>query len=342
MNPRQFHQITLGAALLAAIGAMLAPAAAVQAYFFAVLVCLQPALGCLFLIMLHQTTGGKWGEPIMPMLLAGNRLIPWCILALGPVLAFLPAVYHWAGNPAEVGDRAIFLNWPFFAVRVGIYLLVFGALSRAVGRGRRLAAGGLIGFAMVGYFLAIDLVMSIEPQWYSSGFPIVFMAGQSLMALALAISVSASFARDSAKKEDRAIWRDLGNLLLTMAVFWSYVAFTQFLIIWMGNLPNEIHWYAMRGTGVWRWVTSFLAVFNLFIPFLVLLSREIKDHPGRLRWVAAGVLGCQVVYLYWLVAPSLPGHSAHPLWLDPVMLLAVVAPFSKRLVSIYQQISSHA
>jgi len=341
MNPRRLYQISGAAALIALLGAAFSPAAAVRAYHFAVLVCLQPALGCLFLILMHQTTGGRWGVRIMPSLLAGIRLIPWCILALVPVLVFLPAVYHWAGNPQDVGDRARFLNWPFFTLRAVIYLLVFGGLALAVRRGRRPASGGLIVFALIGYFLAIDLVMAIDPQWYSSGFPVVFMAGQALMALAMAVTVCASYATDNGEREQRAIWRDLGNLLLAMVVFWSYVAFTQFLIIWTGNLPREIQWYAQRGTGVWRWVTAFLGVFNLFAPFFVLLSRAIKDHPERLRWVAAALLGGQVVYLYWLVAPSMPGRASGSLWLDAVMLVAVATPLAGQLITIYQRSESH-
>lgn len=341
MNSRRLYQTASAAALIALLGSAFAPVAAVQAYHFAVLVCLQPALGCLFLILLHQSTGGKWGQRIMPALLAGSRLIPWCVLALVPVLIFLPSVYHWAGNPQTLGDRARFLNWPFFSLRVGIYLMVFGGLAHSVGRGRKPAAGGLIAFALIGYFLAIDLVMAIDPDWYSSGFPVVFMAGQGLMALAMAVTLCAGQTAGTADKEQRAIWRDSGNLLLAMVVFWSYVAFTQFLIIWTGNLPREIQWYVQRGSGVWRWVTVFLAVFNLFAPFFVLLSRAIKDDPERLRWVAAAILSCQVVYLYWLVAPSLPGHPPERLWLDAVMLVAVAAPFAGKLITIYQRIECH-
>jgi len=341
MNPRRIYQTTMAAAMIAVAGLVISPQAAARAYHFAILVCLQPALGCLFLILLHQTTGGRWGDRIMPALLAGNRLIPWCLLALAPVLLFLPAIYHWADHPQDVGDRTRFLNWPFFSIRAAVYLLVFGGLAQGVGRGRMLAAGGLIVFAMIGYFLAIDLVMALDPQWYSSGFPVVFMAGQALMALAMAIVVRAGDAADSSEKERRMVWRDLGSLLLAMIVFWSYVAFTQFLIIWMGNLPREIHWYAQRGTGAWFWVTVFLAVCNLFTPFFILLSRDIKDHPDRLRWVAAGVIGCQVAYLYWLVAPSLPGRAAAWLWLDAAMLAAVATPFAGKLITIHERSGSH-
>ncbi|RYD27644.1 MAG: hypothetical protein EOP87_20855 [Verrucomicrobiaceae bacterium] len=113
-----------------------------------------------------------------------------------------------------------------------------------------------------------------------------------------------------------------------MIIFWSYVAFTQFLIIWMGNLPEDIAWYEIRGRGLWKWVTVFLAASNLFVPFFILLSRAVKDRPRRLQRVAAWLVVCQVVYIYWLVAPSFHGRGhggAH--WLDPGMLAVLGAPF---------------
>lgn len=323
------------AAIVASIGAIFQPTVAVQAYHFAVLVCLQTVLGSLFLILLYQTTGGRWGERILPALLAMNRLVAWCFIALIPIIIFLPAVYPWAENPQLVGDRAVFLNWPFITIRCLIYLLVFGLLSWLVRRGRQLGAGGLILFALIGYFEAIDLVMSIDPKWFSSGFPVVFMTSAAEMALALAICLTANH---TMAEEDQKTWRDLGNLLLTMIIFWSYVGFTEFLIIWSGNLPKEIHWYLIRGAGPWKWVTMFLAIFNLFAPFFILLSRAVKDDPQRLRRVAALVFICQIIYVNWLLAPSFPNRTTHGMhWLDPIVLLAVVTPFSYALRNAYRK-----
>lgn len=337
MNRLRFAGIA--AAVVAVIGAIFQPAAAVQAYHFAVLVCVQLTLGSLFLILLYQTTGGKWGARILPCLLAMNRLVPWCLFALAPVVIFLPAIYRWAGHPALAGDRAVFLNWPFFAIRCVIYLLAFGSLSRWVGRGRKAAAPGLIFFALIAYFVAVDLVMAIDHKWFSSGFPVVFMSSAAGMALAFAITVSG---RLPGATDDPKTWRDLGNLLLAMVVFWSYVAFTQFLIIWSGNLPEEITWYVIRGSGPWKWVTMLLAIFNLFAPFFVLLSRAVKDRPERLRRVSALVLGSQVVYIYWLVAPSFPGRSAYGIhWLDPLVLLAAAAIFTAGFGVSYRKEAGH-
>ena len=209
---------------------------------------------------------------------------------------------------------------------------VYGGLAWLIQKGRSPSAGGLILFALIGYFLSIDLVMAIDPNWYSSGFPVVFMSSSAVMGLSLAIAIQAG--SPSAQQGDPKIWRDLGNLLLAMVVFWSYVSFTQFLIIWMGNLPEEIKWYEARGSGAWRWVTAFLALCNLFGPFFILLSRAIKENPKRLRMVALVVLGSQVIYVYWLVAPSFPGRAACGFhWLDPVVLVAAGGLFAGRLLS---------
>lgn len=327
------------AVIAAAVGAVFQPIVAIQAYHFALLVCLQLALGSLFLLMLHQATGGRWGARVLPALLAGNRLVPWCLLGLIPVVAFLPAVYPWVGHPELVGDRRVFLNWPFFAIRCGFYFLFFGGLSFAVGRGLRPGSPGLVGFALVGYFVAIDIVMALDPRWYSTGFPVVFMTSSTMLGLSFAVWMTAATHIDN---EDFTVWRDLGNLLLTLIIFWSYVAFTQFLIIWTGNLPEEIQWYVIRGTGVWKWVTIFLAASNVFVPFFILLARSVKDQPRRLQRVAAWLLICQVIYIYWLVAPSFHGRGASGLhWLDPVVLIALGIPFFMLVRNQTQKESRH-
>lgn len=340
MNPRTLYQAGAAAAVVAVAGGFFSPPMLMQAWHFAVTGCIQTALGCGLLMLLHQTTGGRWGERLMPALKAGNKLAIWCLIGWLPILFFLPTIYPWAGHPETVGDRAIFLNTPFFAVRTGIYLLVFGGISVALDRCKRLGAGGLIGFALVGYFLAIDRIMAIAPDWYSSGFPVVFLANQAVMGLAMVVGMQASTAPEP--QLSPSPWRDPANLLLAMVVFWSYVSFTQFLIIWMGNLPDEIQWYAMRGRGLWRWVTVFLAVCNLFAPFFLLLSRSIKDRPDRLMKVAIGVWACQWVYLYWLIAPSLPGRQSPGIhWLDPFALVAAVAPFTAGFLSFYRKAAAN-
>ncbi|WP_200268843.1 hypothetical protein [Luteolibacter pohnpeiensis] len=288
---------------------------------------IQPALGCLFLVLLFQTTGGRWGKKLLPALLAGNAFVIPSLLALIPILVFVPTIYHWS----DVGDRAIFLNRIFYTIRWAIYFMVFGGLSFAIRKGKQPGAGGLIVFSLVGYFFAIDEVMAIDPKWYSSGFPVVFMASAALMAMALATLTIAS------DESEPLAWRDIGGLLMAMVVFWSYVAFTQFLIIWMGNLESEIGWYVKRGTGIWLAISILIAVFNLFVPFFLLLARSIKDQARRLQKVAILIFGCQVIYLYWLIAPSFGNRGisgAH--WIDPFIIIAVISFSGGRFMNSYQ------
>lgn len=327
MTDRSLNSIAAGAAAIAITGGFFAPSVLAEAWHFSVLACLQPALGSIFILLMSRVTGGGWAAPVAPCLTAGARLGKWCFAALAPVLAFLPCVYRWADHPAEVGDRSIFLNWPFFAIRVGFYLLAFGVLAHHKAIHRRYPAGGLVLFALVGYFVAVDLVMALDPEWYSSGFPVVFMASGVLTAMALSIVVTTG--SSGSASVDPKVWRDLGNLLMAMTMFWSYVAFTQFLIIWMGDRGEEIGWYVKRGTGIWSWVCVLLAVFNLFVPFLILLSRAVKDRPERLRRIALVVLISQIIYLYWLVTPSFSHRNAGGVhWLDPVALTAAGTTFA--------------
>ncbi len=336
MNPKTLYLAGLAAAVVALVGGIFAPVELVRAWHFAALGCLQPALGSLFLIMLYQSTGGRWGAKLMPAMMALRSLVPWCFLAFVPVLIFLPAVYPWAADQALAGDRSIYLNWPFFAGRAAIYLIVFGCMSLLLGRGKWLGPGGLIAFALICYFVAVDLVMALSPKWFSSGFPLVFMSSAAMMALSLAIIYQAAIA-DPAPADVKP-WRDSGNMLLAMVVFWSYISFTQFLIIWAGNLPEEIGWYVARGNGIWKWVTIFMAVFNLFAPFFVLLSRWVKDKPARLQRVAGMVFVSQIVYTYWLVAPSFVGRGVGGMhWLDPLALVAALCPMLARLITIQRK-----
>jgi hypothetical protein len=167
--------------------------------------------------------------------------------------------------------------------------------------------------------------MSLEPDWYSTIFVVIFMAGQFLTALALMTALLALFAgREPFEGLITAKhFHDLGNLLLTFVIFWVYVSFSQFLIIWSGNLPKEISWYLHRTAGGWKEVALFLMVFQFVLPLGLLLLRGVKRSRERLGAIAAMIVGVNIINVYWLIAPAFQPEGVRIHWLDFATLIAV-------------------
>jgi hypothetical protein len=152
----------------------------------------------------------------------------------------------------------------------------------------------------------IDWVMSLEPDWASTIYGAMLIVGQGLVAFAFSVGVISLQIRDRSMPiiVARETLGDLGNLLLAFIMLWAYMAFSQFLIIWSGNLPEEISWYVRRTRGGWQWVAGLLIVFHFFAPFFVLMFHEAKRRAGVLLAIAMTVVALHFVDLCWLVLPS--------------------------------------
>ena len=161
----------------------------------------------------------------------------------------------------------------------------------------------MIAYFAVMLFASTDWVLSLEPQWYSTMFVVIFAIDHFLAALALAIWVVTRLAPSVVPLTTKQL-HDLGNLLLAFVIFWAYVTFSQFLIIWSGNLPREISWYLHRSTGGWPRSTVALVLFQFAVPFVLLLSRAAKRHGVILGPIAALVFLANAVHVWWLIAPS--------------------------------------
>ena len=184
-----------------------------------------------------------------------------------------------------------------------------------------LSAGGLIAFVLCMNFASTDWVMSLDPKWYSTIFVEIFIIGQFLSALALMTALLAALSTREAVPEKA--FHDLGNLLLAFVIFWAYVSFSQFLIIWSGNLPKEIGWYLDRSRHGWQWAAGALAICQFFLPFALLLSRAAKQNPRRLLGIALGIFFANVLAVFWLVAPSFHPAGFFVHWLDFAEWLAL-------------------
>ena len=302
-----------------------------RSYLFGFLFWWCAAIGCLSILMIQHLTGGWWGLTIRRLLEAGTRTVPLLALLFVPVLVGLPKIYIWAQREVVAHDpilqrKELYLNPVFFAGRAIFYFIVWSALAHFLNRWslrqdsgytladarrlRSLSGGGLVLLGFTITFAAVDWAMSLDPHWFSTIYGFMFMVGQALAALALCIVVLCVLARGEtlAAVAKPTVVHDLGKLMLAFTMLWAYMHLSQFLIVWSGNLPEEITWYLTRLSGGWQVLAAALVVLHFALPFLLLLSRDLKRNLGTLGWVAAGMFFMRMVDLFWIVGPNLSGH----------------------------------
>jgi hypothetical protein len=181
-----------------------------------------------------------------------------------------------------------------------------------------LAGPGILFWGLTVTFMSIDWVMSLNPHWFSTMFGLLFIAGQALNAMAFLIIVLAllSFRRPLAGIMNATHLHDLGKLLLALVMVWAYFSFSQFLIIWAGNLPSEVPWYVRRLNGGWQFVALALVLGHFALPFALLLSRDLKRNFKLLAGVSVFVLVMRLVDLYWVTAPDALKGGFSLSWMD--------------------------
>lgn len=343
----QHTRIVAGAvaAVLLLIGAFINPDQFFQSYLFGWLFWTSLSVGALAILMLHHLVSGGWGFMIQRLLEAAVRTIPVMALLFLPLLLGLDNLYIWA-RPAEVAKdhvlqhKAVYLNTSFFIARAALYfaawigfgwaLLRWSAEVDRTGdpvytRKLQLAGGpGLVVYALTLTFASVDWVMSLEPHWASTMYGVIFMVGSALSALALATAALARFSRfpPFAGTVATSHFHDLGNLLFAFVMLWAYVSFSQFLIVWSGNLPEETPWYIRRMSGGWEWIALTVIVFHFFVPFLLLLSRPIKRGPATLQKIALWIVFMRLLDLFWVMKPSFRPRGFHLHWMDIVAPVA--------------------
>jgi hypothetical protein len=307
-----------------------------RSWLIGFLFCLGLALGSLALLMVQHLSGGQWGLVSRRVFEASTRTLPLVTLFFVPILFGMRPLFLWARPEAVEADRilqakALYLNVPFFVGRAVVYFALWlsctfllNKWSDAQDRGeaavtapemvrfRELSAPGLLFLVLTVTFASIDWVMSIDPHWFSTIFGLLTVVGQGLSALAFTIAVLALIAPTGALAGylTPRHFHDLGKLLLAFVMLWAYLAFSQFLIIWSGNLPEEIPWYIERVRGSWGVVAVLLVLGHFALPFLLLLSRDLKRHSAMLAKVAIFVILMRLVDLIWLVAPTFSHASA--------------------------------
>jgi hypothetical protein len=297
------------------------------AYLLAYAYVLSIALGALFFVMLHHLTHAGWSVVVRRLAEGLAATLPMMALLFVPVLFGLHQLYHWSGAGASGGDallrwKAPYLNTPFFIARWVVYLGVWAWLARFFvrrsvaqdGSGdvqltvamQRRAAPGMFLYAFTVTFAAIDLLMSLEPRWYSTIFGVYYFAGGVMATFAALIVMAWLVQKAGLLRHVITVehYHDLGKFMFAFVVFWAYIGFSQYMLIWYGNIPEETSFYLTRQTGGWGWVGLALVFGQFLLPFVALLSRTPKRRGAMLAGIAAWLLAMHWVDIFWLVMPQ--------------------------------------
>lgn len=330
--------------VLTLLGLVLDPTQFFRSYLLAYVYWLGLGLGCLGIVMVYHLTGGGWGVAIRRVLEAGAATLPYMAVLFVPLVFGLHDLFEWTHTETVMADPVLskkvgYLNVPFFLVRAVVYFAAWLTLAHFLDRWsaeqdrtgdpalivkmRKLSGGGIVLYGFTMTFAAFDWVMSLQPHWFSTIFGLIFIAGQGLGALALAAVVAwqLSARKDYGPALAPTILNDVGNLMLAFVMLWAYMSFSQLLIIWAGNLPEEITYYLHRISGGWNVVAIVIAVFYFAVPFLVLLGRGNKRQLPRLAMIALGLLVARLVDVFFMVSAAFSTDHLSLHWLD----LAAVA-----------------
>ncbi len=336
-------------AAIAVGGAFLRPEEFFHGYLVAFMAWLGVTLGSMVILMIRHLTGGGWGMVIRRILGAAMRCVPLMTILFVPILFGLPRLYIWARPLDSIADKHLrehlqditksYLSVNGFIVRAAIYFAIWNLLSffltkwsreqdqpplRDNTRFKVLSGPGLILYAFTVSFAAIDWVMSLDPSWISTIYGLVILIGQLLSAMCFAVVVE----RILVKYKPMSEWlkpdfvQDHGKWMLTFIMVWAYFTFSQWLIIWAGNLPDEITWYMRRLNGGWGFVGLWLVVFHFAVPFVILLSRSFKRDIGRMVWLATWMLLMRYLDLFWNIEPNFSARLSMT-WADVVLPVAM-------------------
>ena len=288
-------------------------------------------LGCLALLMVQYLSGGFWGLSIRRILEAAAKNWLLMFLLFIPILVLRTHLYAWMTDPGLTKRNAWYLTdwkwiarWVLYFAIWGLFTIVLcrrgdrqdspikGAYPRFAG----LSGIGLVLFSLTTSFAAVDWVMSLDPHWGSTIYGLIFLAGQGLSALCFSVIMLTKLIRYRPYSEiiKPTQFHDLGKLMLAFVMLFAYFSFSQWLIIWSGNLPEEISWFMNRIRGGWGYIILAIVVFHFALPFAMLLSRERKRAGRRLIPLAILLLFMQMVNIYWYVVPNFPDAKLFSIW----------------------------
>ena len=312
-------------------------------------------IGCLGVLILQYLTGGAWGVVTRRILEAGSRTIPVIFLLFLPIMFGVTFLYEWTHLKEDpiIQFRQPYLSVQWFIIRAVLYFILWYLMAYFLNKwsaqqdaannydeaAKPLADAGkfsgptMVFFVLVVSFAAIDWVMTLDPHWFSTMWGFLFVAGWGLSCFCFVVAILA-YLSDKAPMNrivGKRHFHDLGKLMLALVMVWAYFNFSQFLIIWSGNIPEETTWYLSRGKGAWYVIGIILILFHFAFPFLVLLTRDVKMRAKWLATLAIFILVLRLIDMYYLIGPT-PRISTHGKsleffasfsWMDIVAPLAV-------------------
>lgn len=342
--------------LASAFGYFTDPGQFFYSYLTAFVFWVSLGLGALFFTMLHHLTSATWSVALRRVSESAMLVLPMMIVFFIPIAFGLHDLFSWSHEDLVATDHLLqlkepYLNVTFFLIRTGIYFTVWFFLTRTLyrlslkqdsspsdslyTRMRQVSAPGMVLFALTLTFAAFDWLMSLSPHWYSTIFGVYVFVGSLLAALAF-MTLLALYLRSNGIMADKITvehYHDLGKLLFAFMVFWAYIAFSQYFLIWYGNIPEETLWFHQRWEGSWKVVTLMIVFGHFCLPFLALITRAAKRNLKFLGVVAVWMLFIHWVDLYWIIMPNMGVHQAagaavvepgyHLSWMDLTTMVGI-------------------
>ena len=350
---RRVPLIGIGVGVVAAILAYAtagSPRAFAFSWLLALVFFLSLALGALFFVLIHYATQAGWGIVVRRLGENVMATIPLFALLFLPIAVFMGDLYPWVheaaeGHSALLAAKAPFLNTSFFLTRAAIYFVAWSAIAWYFARAsrrqdetgdpaislrlKRLAGPALIVVALTQTFAAIDWVMSLDPEWYSTMFGVYWFAGCFVSFFAFLTLLVMGLKRWGLLTDVVSVehYHDLGKMLFAFTVFWAYIGFSQYFLIWYGNIPEETIFFRHRMHGSWESVSFLLAFGHFVVPFFFLMPRTVKRNATLLTIGAAWLLVMHLVDVIWLVVPTIHPEGFHIGLSDVFALVAVAALF---------------
>jgi len=306
-------------------------------------------VGALFLVTLEYATNADWSVPLRRITEFFAAIIPFLAILVIPILFNMHEIFHWSHEEVVAQDhvlqgKASYLNIPFFTIRIFVYIAIWSFFYFVIVRNSvkqdssgeqkltainsKYSAAFIPIFAVTISLAAIDLLMSVEPHWYSTIFGVYYFSGTVIASLA-AVTIAVVLLKENGylpKKITNDHLYSLGALMFAFVIFWAYIAFSQYMLIWYADLPEENFWFLQRWAGSWAAFSILLIIIKFVVPFIALLSKPAKMNPKRLKYIAVWLLFAQLIDNFWLVMPAMPGMENGYVfsWIDLVFPIAVV------------------